>query len=336
MTQPLSSDSPPRSAGPSWVTGLGKLGALIGLLVVAGAFAIAFPRFRTAGNVEVMLLQTAVVITAGLGMTLVIIARGIDLSVGSNVALCSVVVAISLQSGWSPVAASIAGIATGAAAGLLIGSLITLLRLPAFIITLGMLAALRGLAKWLAEDSVVFVKELGWLKYLLVTPSAENRWMLVAPGLWLTLLLALLTAGVLRYTRFGRHVFAIGSNEQTARLCGVRVDATKIAVYTLAGALAGVAGVLQFSYVGLGDPTGAAGMELDVIAAVVIGGASLSGGVGTVSGTLIGALLMTVVANGLTKFPDMKNSIQQIVTGAIIIVAVTLDRLRRRGADGSP
>ena len=115
----------------------------------------------------------------------------------------------------------------------------------------------------------------------------------------------------------------------TARLCGVRVNRTKIAVYASAGALAGMAGVLQFAYVGLGDPTGAAGMELDVIAAVVIGGASLSGGVGTVSGTIIGALLMTVVANGLTKFPDMRNSVQQIVTGTIIVIAAALDRLRR-------
>ncbi|QOV91635.1 ABC transporter permease [Humisphaera borealis] len=310
---------------------LSRLGPLIGLILVAGAFAIAFPKFRTAGNAEVMLLQTAIVITAGLGMTMIIISGGIDLSVGSNVAMCSVVVAMLLKAGFAPMSAAAGGIAAGMASGLVIGSLVTLLRLQPFIVTLGMWGALRGLAKWLADDSVVFIADRGWLDSLLVVPSEKNRWMLVAPGLWLTLLLAVLVAGVFRYTRFGRHLFAIGSNEQTARLCGVRVNRTKIAVYASAGALAGIAGVLQFAYVGLGDPTGAAGMELDVIAAVVIGGASLSGGVGTVSGTIIGALLMTVVANGLTKFPDMRNSVQQIVTGTIIVIAAALDRLRRGG-----
>jgi len=324
---------PPESLAP--VTGLvlARLGPLIGLIIVAGAFAIGFPKFRTLGNVEVMLLQTAVVITAALGMTLIIISGGIDLSVGSNVALCSVVVALLLKQGVSPLLAALGGTAAGASAGLVIGLLVTGFRLQPFIVTLGMWGALRGLAKWLADDSVVFISERSWLNDLVVRLSRENKWMLMPPGLWLTLLLMVVVAGVLRYTRFGRHVFAIGSNETTARLCGIRVERTKIMVYLTAGALAGLAGVLQYAYVGLGDPTGAAGMELDVIAAVVIGGASLSGGVGTVSGTIIGALLMTVVANGLTKFPDMRNSVQQIVTGTIIVIAAALDRLRRR--DGS-
>ena len=191
---------------------LARLGPLIGLIVVAGGFAIAFPKFRTAGNVEVMLLQTAIVITAGLGMTLIIISGGIDLSVGSKVALCSVFVAMLLKAGMSPLTAAAGGVAAGMASGLAIGSLVTLLRLQPFIVTLGMWGALRGLAKWLADDSVVFIANRGWLDSLLVVPSDKNRWMLVAPGLWLTLLLALLVTGVLRYTRFGRHIFAIGSN----------------------------------------------------------------------------------------------------------------------------
>ena len=153
--------------------------------------------------------------------------------------------------------------------------------------------------------------------------------MLLPSGVWLTLALALLISGVLRYTRFGRHVYAIGSNEQTARLCGIRVDRTKLFIYGLGGALAGIGGVLQFSYLTLGDPTTAIGLELDVIAAVVIGGGSLSGGEGSVAGSMIGALIMTVVANGCTKL-GLDNWVQEIVTGGIIILAVALDQLRHR------
>ena len=132
--------------------------------------------------------------------------------------------------------------------------------------------------------------------------------------------------------RFGRHVFAIGSNEQTARLCGVPVERTKVLIYVAGAALAGVAGVLQFSFLGMGDPTTADGMELDVIAAVVIGGASLTGGRGTVLGSLVGALIMSAVANGAAKM-RWGNPIQYMVTGGIIIVAVGLDKLRNRGKE---
>jgi ribose/xylose/arabinose/galactoside ABC-type transport system permease subunit len=168
-----------------------------------------------------------------------------------------------------------------------------------------------------------------WLSGLIDTLPDSRRWMILPPGVWAMIVLAVLVACVLRFTRFGRHVFAIGSNEQTARLCGVHVDRTKILVYLLAGALAGVAAVLDFSYTGAGDPTGRGGAELDIIAAVVIGGASLSGGQGSVLGTLIGALIMTMVANGCTKL-GLPNWVQKITTGVIIIFAVTLDRLRHR------
>ena len=151
---------------------------------------------------------------------------------------------------------------------------------------------------------------------------------LVPPGVWLTILLAGGVAVLLQFTRFGRHVVAIGSSEPTARLCGVAVEQTRILVYAIASALAAVAGVLQYAYLTVGDPTTALGMELDIIAAVVIGGASLAGGRGSVAGTLIGALIMTVVANGCTKL-ELPNWVQEIVTGVIIVAAVTLDRLRR-------
>ena len=154
--------------------------------------------------------------------------------------------------------------------------------------------------------------------------------MVLPPGVWLMLLLTLFVAGLLRYTRFGRHIFAVGSNEQTARLCGISVSRTRLLTYTVGLAFAGIAGVLQFSYLTVGDPTTANGLELASIAAVVIGGASLSGGEGSVFGSVIGALIMTVVANGCIKL-NLANWVQEIVTGGIIIAAVVVDRLRHRG-----
>ena len=156
--------------------------------------------------------------------------------------------------------------------------------------------------------------------------------MLVPPGVWLMLVLATFVGGFLRYTQLGRHIVAVGSNELTARLCGIPVERTKIIVYTLGSAFAALAGVLQYSYLTVGDPTTATGMELDIIAAVVIGGASLAGGEGSVLGSLVGALIMTVVANGCTKL-ELPNWVQEIVTGGIIIVAVAVDRLRHRRTD---
>lgn len=217
-----------------------------------------------------------------------------------------------------------------AAAGAVIGGFVTKFKLTPFIVTLGMWGALRGAAKGLSGETMV-VAPSTWLNSLLQTLPADRRWMIFPPGVWLTILLTVFVALLLRYTRFGRHIFAVGSNEQTARLCGVPVERTKLLIYIVGLAFVGVAGVLQFSYLTVGDPTTAGGMELAVIAAVVIGGASLSGGEGSVLGTLIGALIMTVVANGCTKL-DLANWVQEIVTGAIIIAAVILDRLRHRHA----
>jgi ribose/xylose/arabinose/galactoside ABC-type transport system permease subunit len=308
---------------------LNKFGPLVGLVFVIIVFGMLRPRtFLTWDNFEVMLLQTAVVGTAALGMTLIIISGGIDLSVGSTIALCTVAVALLLSAGMPPLIAALGGILTGAACGALIGGIVTRLRLTPFIVTLGMWGALRGAAKGLAGEQMVFAPET-WLNNLLTTLGEQSGWMILPPGVWLTVILALLTAGVLRYTRFGRHIYAIGSNELTARLCGVRVEQTKVLIYMLGAAFAGVAGVLQFSYLTMGDPTTAIGMELDVIAAVVIGGGSLAGGEGSVPGSIIGALIMTVVANGCTKL-GLANWIQEIVTGLIIVLAVALDQLRHR------
>jgi ribose/xylose/arabinose/galactoside ABC-type transport system permease subunit len=312
-----------------WRQWLQRLGPFIGLILVFMFFSILRPRtFLTAANIEVMLLQTAVVATAALGMTLIIISGGIDLSVGSNIALCTVTIALLLQQEVSPLLGALCGVATGALCGLVIGLLVALLKLPPFIVTLGTWGAYRGIAKGLADESMVLAPA-SWLNELLSMLGPDQSRMIFPPGVWLMLVLSGVVALLLRYTRFGRHVLAMGSNEQTARLCGVNVKRAKIVVYALAGAFAGVAGVLQFSYLNVGDPTTAAGMELDVIAAVVIGGASLSGGQGSVLGTLVGALIMTAVANGCTKV-GLDNWVQEIVTGGIILLAVAVDRMRQR------
>jgi ribose/xylose/arabinose/galactoside ABC-type transport system permease subunit len=311
-----------------------KLGPLIGLIFVMMLFSVLRPqKFPTADNLEIMLLQTAVVGMAALGMTMVIISGGIDLSVGSQIALCTVTLSLLLNTGWPPLAAALGAVVIGAGCGAAIGGLITGLRLSPFIVTLGMWGALRGAAKGLAHETMV-VTPPTWLNKLLNAVSVDQRWMLVPAGVWMTVALALAVAGFLRFTRPGRHIFAIGSNEQTARLCGVPVWRTKLTVYVLASCFAALAGILQYSYLTVGDPTTAAGMELDVIAAVVIGGGSLAGGQGSVLGSLIGALIMTAVANGCTKL-DLPNWVQEIVTGLIIVAAVTLDRLRRRKDPGA-
>jgi len=298
------------------------------------------PSFLSQRNAVTIGTQTAIVGIASLGMTMIIIAGGIDLSVGSVVALVTVAVAYALKLGASPMVAALAGIATGMICGLLNGSLVTVLGVVPFIITLGTFLIFRGLAEGMANEQKIDA-DLTWLNDLLsASPFSRNvirplsklhiEFIALLPyGVWVGLLLALLVAGLLRYMRLGRHIFAIGSNEQTARLCGIAVNRVKIVVYSLAGVLVGIAGLMQFSRLSVGDPTVAVGLELDVIAAVVIGGGSLSGGEGSVLGTLIGALLMSTIRSGCSQM-GLSNWVQKIVTGGIIIVAVTLDRLRHR------
>ena len=308
---------------------LKQLGPVVGLVFVFALFAILTPgKFATASNLQLMLLQTAVVGTAALGMTMVIISGGIDLSVGSVIALTTVIVALLLNSGASPFVAAIGGVLAGMICGSMIGLLITQLRLAPFIVTLGMWGALRGTAKGLAGEQMI-VAPGTWLTKLLNTLTAEQSWMLLPPGVWMMLLLAIIVGIMLKYTRQGRYIFAVGSNEVAARICGVSVERTKMMVYILGSGFAAIAGILQYSYLTVGDPTTASGMELDIIAAVVIGGGSLAGGEGTIMGSLVGALIMTTVANGCTKM-ELPNWVQEIVAGAIIVIAVSLDRFRHR------
>lgn len=327
------SGTPARSASP-W---LSTLGPLIGLVLVYLFFALIGPdSFTSVRTLETIARQTAIVGTAALGMTLVIILGGIDLSVGSIVAMTSVVVALVLNrvgGGGGPAAAIVMAMLAGALTGLTSGTLITRLKVAPFIVTLGMLLLVRGVAKGLAKEQKVDAP-LTWLVELLASLPPERRFMLVPPGVWMLALLALATAVVLRYTRLGAHIFSIGSNEKTARLCGVHVERVKVTVYTLTGALAGLTGVLQFSRLTVGDPTVAVGLELDVIAAVVIGGGSLSGGEGTVTGTLVGAFIMTVIRAGTSQM-GLPNWVQEIVTGTIIVAAVAIDRWRHRRVEAA-
>jgi ribose/xylose/arabinose/galactoside ABC-type transport system permease subunit len=226
----------------------------------------------------------------------------------------------------SPLRAALGGVAGAALCGLANGVLITRLKVVPFIVTLGTMLIVRGAAKGLADERRIEAPAT-WLNGLLRTVEA-GRGLFLPPGIWILAVLALLVAGLLRYTVFGRHLFAIGSNERTARLCGVRVERVKVAVYTLSAALAGVAGVMQFAKLSVGDPTVAVGLELDVIAAVIIGGGSLTGGNGTVLGTVLGATIMSVVAIGCSQH-GLANWVQQIVTGSIIVLAVALDRWRQ-------
>jgi ribose transport system permease protein len=257
---------------------------------------------------------------------MVIISGGIDLSVGSIIALSTVVVALLLRRELAPAVAALGAVAAASVCGLLNGALITRLRVVPFIVTLGTMLLVRGAAKGLADERRIEAP-LTWLNGLLRTARGDTG-LLVPTGIWIAAVLAVGVAAVLRYTRFGRHLFAIGSNERTARLCGVRVERRKLAVYTAAAALAGLAGVLEFSRLSVGDPTVAVGLELDVIAAVIIGGGSLLGGKGTVLGTIGGAAIMAMIQIGCSQ-AGLPNWVQQIVTGSIIVIAVALDHWRQ-------
>jgi ribose transport system permease protein len=236
------------------------------------------------------------------------------------------------NSRWSAVLAAAIGVGTGMSAGLLNGLLVSSLRVVPFIVTLGTMTIYLGLGNLLSGSVPIRPSTQyhvpDWLSDII--KNTPDAFYLGFPyGVWLALLLAALLALVLRYHVFGRYVFAIGSNEATARLCGVPVAAYKVAIYTLAGLFIGVAGVYQFSRLTVGNPQSGLGQELRIIAAVVIGGGSLSGGRGSVLGTLAGAAIMMVIASGCTQL-GVPNPVQDIILGSIIVVAVTLDQVRQR------
>jgi ribose transport system permease protein len=318
------------SKAQTFVKWLNILGTLLALLAIFGFFAAISPGFTSLRNIETIFRQTVIVGIGAMGMTLIMISGGIDLSVGSLVALVTVVVALALQNGYNPWVAALFGALTGMVGGAINGLLITSLRVVPFIITLGTLSIYRGLAEWWAGDQKIDAPETILSNLIAMLPIKE-QWKIFAPAVWFMFLIVLGMAALLRYTKFGRHAIALGSNEQTARLCGIRVPLVKIMVYAVGGFLIGIAGVAQFARLTVGDPTVAVGLELNIIAAVVIGGGSLSGGEGTALGSLIGALIMTVIGIGC-DYKGWENHVQLVVTGIIIIVAVALDRLRHRRA----
>ena len=310
------------------------LGPLIALVLVYVLFAIfAPPSFVRLDNLATMARQTVVVGIAAAGMTLVILLGGIDLSVGSTVALSTVVAALCLRSGFSGPVAAFCAMLSGLAVGFVNGVFSTALRITPFIVTLGSMSAIRGLAKGLADSQKIDAPSRGL--DVLQAPLPEGfGWAIFPPGVWVMLGVSVLVALMLVYTRLGRHIVAIGSNEATARLCGVSVSRVKWFVYASAGCLAGLAGEMEFSTLTVGDPTDSMGLELEVIAAVVIGGGSLAGGEASVAGALFGAMLMTVIRTGSTHL-GIDNWVQQIVTALIIVAAVAMDRARRGAADAA-
>jgi len=306
-------------------------GPFIGLLVVLALFSLPTETrefFLTYNNFKIILTQTVIVAIGALGMTMIIVSGGIDLSVGSSIALASVVGARLVQHGWSTGAILLAVVASGAVVGLLNGAAIAGLRMTPFIITLGSLGIARGTAKWLADNQTVNYDSSG-IDGWMTTADPFSR--ALPAGVWIAIVLAVLTSVLMRQTVLGRHIFALGSNESAARLCGIPTSGLKVRIYLLAGCFFGLAGLFQLSRLRQGDPTVAVGLELDIIAAVIIGGASLSGGVGTILGSMIGALIMSVLRNGSQQM-GWPTYFQEIIIGLVIIVAVFVDRLRQSRA----
>lgn len=303
------------------------LGPLIGLSVVYVLLAVLtggdFLRPFTQATIA---KQTVIVGLGAVGMTLVIVAGGIDLSIGSVVALVAVVVAWALRAGHGPAVAALFGLGAGLGCGLINGSLVARFRITPFIVTLGTMSAIRGLAKGLANEQKIDADARGLDELMAMRPGSFT---LLPVGVFIALGLAIAGAVVLERSRLGRHLVAVGSSPAAARLAGLSIGGVTVSAYALAGLLAGVAGVMDFATLTVGDPTGSVGLELAVIAAVVIGGGSLSGGQGSIPGSLIGALLMTVLATGATQL-GVANWVQEILTGFIIVAAVGVDRLRQK------
>jgi ribose/xylose/arabinose/galactoside ABC-type transport system permease subunit len=310
-----------------------QLGPFFGLIFVQALFMVLCPpEFYSFYNIKTILTQTVIVGIAALGMTLVIIAGGIDLSVGSQIALGTVVTATLLigeeaVNGLTIFSAVMGGLAACTLCGLLSGLVSARFRIVPFIVTLGMMQIARGVAKWVGKEQTVVTPD-NWLQDLMLT-NPEPAWLVFAPGVWVLILLTLLLSILLKYTVFGRYVFAIGSNEETARLCGIAVDRVRISIYALCSAFTGVAAIMQYSNLTVGDPTAANGMELDIIAAVVIGGGSLSGGEGSALGSVVGALIMAILRNGCNML-GVPNYVQEIIIGSIIVGAVLIDRLKHK------
>ena len=300
-----------------------EAGTALGLLVLCVGLWIATPYFATTANLANVAEQSAVVGVIAIGMTFVILTGGIDLSVGSLVALAGVVIGGSLRSGLPVTVAVSLGLLTGAAAGMLNGLMITLGKLPPFIATLGMMSVARGGALMLSDG-----RPISGFPDSLRAVATGNLLGVPAPVVLMLVLYAVAYA-ILTRTVAGRYVYAIGGNEEATKLAGVRVRFHKTVVYAISGLSAAVCATLLVARLNSAQPIAGMGYELDAIAAVVIGGTSLLGGTGSVIGTLIGALIMSVLRNGLNLL-GVSSYLQQVAIGAVIIVAVLIDMALRR------
>lgn len=301
-----------------------RLGILFGFVVVYGVFAVLNHQFLSVGNLTAVALQSSINAIIAIGMTLVIISAGIDLSVGSIAGLASVVAATVMATQGLGLGIA-AGLAVGLVAGAINGVLIARVGLAPFIVTLGTLALFRGSALVFTNGQPIYgIPEsfrgiFGGSLGPIPTPVI------------IAIVCAVIVDFLLRRTTFGEHIIAIGGNEEAARLCGVAVGRVKALIYVIAGGLAALGGFVLVARIGAAEPIGGTGYELDAIAATVIGGTSLFGGVGTIGGTLIGALILGGLRNGLTLM-NVQTFWQQVASGLVIIFAVLIDRLIRRPA----
>jgi ribose transport system permease protein len=305
----------------------GSGGALIGLIVLFIALSIFAPFFLSPRNLVNIVDQVTVIGILALGATAVIITGGIDLSVGAVLGLSTMVLGwLSHQGGWPLPVAMLAAIGVGALAGTINGLGVTFAKLPPFIATLAMMSIARGLANIITDGQQI----VGYPEWFYQLASMRYFDFLAITAL---LLVVLYIAGhiYLKYRANGRAIYAIGGGHEVARLAGIKVKKVTIGVYMLAGALAGLGGIVLASRLDSSQPSAGTGYELDVIAAVVIGGASLVGGVGRVSGTIIGVLIIGVLRNGLNLL-GVSPFIQQVVIGLVIALAVMADVLRRKKA----
>lgn len=309
-----------------------RLLAFSGLIALVVVFSLASPNFMQTQNVLAILQATSVNGVLAIAATLVIITGGIDLSVGTLMTFCAVIAGVVLTYLGLPLPLGVvAAILAGTGVGLVSGTIIAKLKVPPFIATLGMMLILKGLSLVISGTKPIYFNDTPGFTQIAqgslvgaIIPAIP-----VPNGVMILFLVAGLAAFVLTKTALGRYTFALGSNEEAVRLSGVNIDRWKIAVYATAGGICGVAGLLIASRLNSAQPALGQGYELDAIAAVVIGGTSLSGGRGTVIGTLIGALIISVLANGL-RILSVPQEWQTVVTGCIIILAVYADILRRR------
>ena len=311
-----------------------KLLAFASLIALLVFFSVASPNFLQTSNMLAILQATSVNGVLAIAATLVIITGGIDLSVGTLMTFCAVMAGVILtNAGMSLPLGVIGAIAVGAICGTISGTLVAKMKIPPFIATLGMMLILKGLSLIISGTKPIYFNDTPGFSQI-STGSLIGKIIPSVPvpnGVLILFVLALVIGYVLNRTVLGRYCFALGSNEEAVRLSGVNTDAWKIAIYALAGSICGIAGLIIASRLNSAQPALGLGYELDAIAAVVIGGTSLAGGRGSILGTMIGALIMAVLLNGL-RVMSVAQEWQTVVTGAIIIAAVYADMLRRRRA----